>query len=131
MLEKMSVLSPLFLLMTAIACVHASEEGAYSRDGIPGHAEGIRPVMIGQTLPKIILRTIDGAPFDLNAAVTERPAVLILFRGGWCPYCNLHLAVMRHGFGGHVFGPDGATVHERIYGRVGEIFRPKTEKEGI
>ncbi len=41
------------------------------------------------------------------------------------------IAMMRHGFGGHVFGPDGATVHERVYGRVGEIFRPKTEKEGL
>ena len=31
---------------------------------------------------------------------------------------------MRHGFGGHPFGPDAAVVDERRHGRVGEIFRP-------
>ena len=39
------------------------------------------------------------------------------------------IAMMRHGFGGHVFGPDEATVHERIHGRVGEIYRPQKEKK--
>jgi peroxiredoxin len=25
-----------------------------------------------------------------------KPLVLIFYRGGWCPYCNLHLAELRH-----------------------------------
>lgn len=31
---------------------------------------------------------------------------------------------MRHGFGGHPFGPNASVVDERRNGRVGEIFRP-------
>ena len=34
------------------------------------------------------------------------------------------IAMMRHGFGGHPFGPDAAIVHERREGRVGDFFRP-------
>jgi 6-phosphogluconate dehydrogenase len=34
------------------------------------------------------------------------------------------IVAMRHGFGGHPFGPDAAVVQERREGRVGDIFRP-------
>lgn len=30
-------------------------------------------------------------PFDLEALTAERPIVLVFYRGGWCPYCNLEL----------------------------------------
>jgi 6-phosphogluconate dehydrogenase len=33
------------------------------------------------------------------------------------------IAMMRHGFGGHPFGIDKATVHERHFGRVGEFYQ--------
>ena len=35
------------------------------------------------------------------------------------------IVAMRHGFGGHPFGPDAAVVRERREGRVGDIFRPE------
>ncbi len=34
------------------------------------------------------------------------------------------VAAMRHGFGGHLFGPDESIRRERREGRVGEVFRP-------
>ena len=55
---------------------------------VPDSAENICPVLIGQSLPKIQIRTKGNGIFDLNAAVTKKPAVLIFFRGGWCMYCN-------------------------------------------
>jgi len=33
------------------------------------------------------------------------------------------IALMRHGFGGHPFGPDAAIEHERQTSRVGDIHR--------
>jgi len=62
---------------------------------IPDSAEDICPVLIGQSLPKIVLRTSDNTPFDLNAASAEKATILIFFRGGWCPYCNLHLGQLQ------------------------------------
>ena len=35
------------------------------------------------------------------------------------------IIMMRHGFGGHPFGPDESIARERREGRVGDIFRPK------
>ena len=32
-----------------------------------------------------------GAPTSLHAATAGRPAVIVFYRGGWCPYCNLAL----------------------------------------
>jgi 6-phosphogluconate dehydrogenase len=34
------------------------------------------------------------------------------------------IVMMRHGFGGHPYGPDDAIARERQEGRVGDIFRP-------
>jgi peroxiredoxin len=50
------------------------------------------PLVAGTQMPvPAIVKDLDGKPFDLNAAVSRRPAVLIFYRGGWCPYCNAHL----------------------------------------
>lgn len=35
----------------------------------------------------------DGAPTTLEAAAAGRPAVVVFYRGAWCPYCNLTLRV--------------------------------------
>jgi peroxiredoxin len=65
------------------------------RSEVADKAEDICPILIGQSLPKIVLRTADNAPFDLNAAVAQKPTILIFFRGGWCPYCSLHLGQLQ------------------------------------
>lgn len=52
----------------------------------------INPLPVGASMPadsKVL--AMDGTPFDLNAAVADKPTVLIFYRGGWCPYCNAHL----------------------------------------
>ena len=32
---------------------------------------------------------------NLPAAAKEQPLVLIFYRGGWCPYCNVHLGQLQ------------------------------------
>lgn len=54
-------------------------------------AEAIHPILIGSKVPELTLRTIDGELFNLNEAIRNKPTVLIFYRGGWCPYCNLQL----------------------------------------
>ncbi len=39
------------------------------------------------------------------------------------------IAMMRHGFGGHPYGPDEAIRHERVTSRVGDIYRLSTDDE--
>lgn len=40
------------------------------------------------------------------------------------------IVMMRHGFGGHPYGPEQGVARERREGRVGNIFRPEERGEG-
>ena len=42
-------------------------------------------------MPDAQLLDVHGAPTTLANAVGGRPAVAVLYRGAWCPYCNLAL----------------------------------------
>ncbi len=58
-------------------------------------AENITPVpAVGATIPDVTVRTVKNEPLLLRQAVAEKPAVLVFYRGGWCPYCTKHLAAL-------------------------------------
>ena len=63
---------------------------------IADSAEDIRPVLLGSTVPDTVLADLDGSPVRLREAVAGRLTALVFYRGGWCPYCNLQLADLRH-----------------------------------
>jgi peroxiredoxin len=65
-------------------------------NNVASSAEEICPLLTGAPVPSVTLTTIDGEPFTLNSAVIKKPAVLIFYRGGWCPFCNLHLAELKN-----------------------------------
>lgn len=46
---------------------------------------------IGTVLPDADLLDVDGSSRSLGEAVGEGLAVLVLYRGAWCPYCNITL----------------------------------------
>ena len=48
-------------------------------------------VQVGDVLPPVTLTGADGAPVQLDALVATGPAVLVFYRGAWCPYCNVAL----------------------------------------
>jgi peroxiredoxin len=62
--------------------------GGYS---VPQRAEDVRPASVGEAAPTAILRTPEGAEFDLAKAYERAPTLLIFYRGGWCPFCSAHL----------------------------------------
>jgi peroxiredoxin len=45
----------------------------------------------GTTMPDADLLDAHGRPTTLAAARAGDPAVVIFYRGGWCPYCNIAL----------------------------------------
>lgn len=55
----------------------------------------VHPILLGSKLPQVALRTVDGQPTTLQAQVGGKPAILVFYRGGWCPYCNLQLSRLR------------------------------------
>ena len=48
-------------------------------------------VKAGDVLEPFILDDATGRPVSLDQIVESGPAVLVFYRGGWCPYCNLAL----------------------------------------
>ncbi|NBH08653.1 peroxiredoxin-like family protein [Amycolatopsis sp. SID8362] len=46
---------------------------------------------VGAKIDDFELPSADGTPVKLAALVEEGPAVLVFYRGQWCPYCNLTL----------------------------------------
>jgi len=46
---------------------------------------------LGAALPALTLPDANGNPVDLMALNSTGPLVIVFYRGGWCPYCNLEL----------------------------------------
>lgn len=59
---------------------------------IANSAEEICPLLLGAKIPELKLKDTDNNLFDLNTTFAKKPTILIFYRGGWCPYCNLHLS---------------------------------------
>lgn len=54
--------------------------------------EKVHPLAKGAAVPDVTLQTADGRKFALKAETSTHPTVIIFYRGGWCPFCNAHLA---------------------------------------
>jgi peroxiredoxin len=63
-----------------------AEQAALQAGGVPA---GV--AVPGDAMPDAQLLDVHGAPTTLAEAVGGRSAVLVLYRGAWCPYCNLAL----------------------------------------
>lgn len=50
---------------------------------VANSAEEICPLKIGEGVPQLTLRTIDNEEFDLNRAISQKPTILIFYRGSW------------------------------------------------
>lgn len=59
---------------------------------VPERAEDISPLLIGEKLPNTNLRDAQGKTILLSEVLKIKPTVLVFYRGGWCPYCNLQLS---------------------------------------
>ncbi|MEP4892479.1 MAG: peroxiredoxin-like family protein [Aliiglaciecola sp.] len=68
---------------------------ALDRTVIAESPEDVTPLLNGQTIPSVTLRTAGGAPVSLQAMVMQQPTIILFYRGGWCPYCSRQLAELK------------------------------------
>ncbi len=73
-------------LPSEVLAVFASQQADLAAAGVPS---GVAAA--GTALPDVALVDAHGTPTSLHAVTAGRPAVLVFYRGGWCPYCNLTL----------------------------------------
>ena len=64
-------------------------------NGVAANPDAVRPVMIGQTAPPFELSAADGSRYRLDPTAMPGPAIVVFYRGGWCPYCAAHFMELR------------------------------------
>lgn len=89
---RLSIVGALAAVLTmSLACSMSLQRG-HADVPIAASAEETRPLRVGQPAPRFEVRTVEDERFVFDPRKLERPVVLITFRGGWCPFCNLHLS---------------------------------------
>jgi peroxiredoxin len=85
----------LMLLLAALTLSVANRGNAADYANLPASAAETSPLKTGDRAPAFTVRTVDNEPFHFNPLELDRPVILISFRGGWCPYCNMHLSELK------------------------------------
>ncbi|MEX2231522.1 MAG: peroxiredoxin-like family protein [Cyclobacteriaceae bacterium] len=62
---------------------------------VPERPIDISPLLIGEQVPDLALTNIAGESIGLRSILRTSPSIVIFYRGGWCPYCNLYMAELQ------------------------------------
>jgi peroxiredoxin len=73
-------------LPVGVAEAFAAEQRDLAAAGLPSVTAGP-----GDRMPDGNLLDVAGQPTSLAEALGSRPGVIVFYRGGWCPYCNIAL----------------------------------------
>ncbi|WP_062568270.1 peroxiredoxin-like family protein [Pseudoalteromonas arabiensis] len=79
------------LLITALLAL-SSQAIAATATNIANSAEQVSPLLPGLTIQNVDLKDQFGKSVSLGERFKEKTTVLIVYRGGWCPYCSRQLA---------------------------------------
>ena len=90
MTYKNCLLAAVFLTFFASIAVAQSQ-----RTDIHLDANDVQPLLPGMQASAFEVFSVEGQSVHFDPENMQKPLVLTFFRGGWCPYCNLHLAELR------------------------------------
>ena len=71
-----------------VGVAFAAEQADLRFAGVPAEV-----LTAGDAFPDAELLDPTGGPSSVRLAAAGRPAVIVFYRGAWCPYCNLTLRV--------------------------------------
>lgn len=54
-----------------------------------------KPLQPGAAIPSVVIHGADGGELDLAEYVKGKHTALVVYRGGWCPYCTKHLEALK------------------------------------
>ncbi|HMQ69852.1 MAG TPA: peroxiredoxin-like family protein [Ignavibacteria bacterium] len=88
----MNFVKTIFLFVFMMSCSYSF---AQERTTVASSPETVNPLKTGQSIPEVNVKNKGGDLVSLNSLVSEKPTILIFYRGGWCPYCNVHLSKLQ------------------------------------
>jgi peroxiredoxin len=53
--------------------------------------EDVCPLLVGEIIPDVKLKTAGGKEISTHQFLKKQKSIILVYRGGWCPYCNVHL----------------------------------------
>lgn len=56
-----------------------------------GVNENGKGLQVGQKIDSVEIADIHSEPYQIWQAWSDKPALVIFYRGGWCPFCNFQL----------------------------------------
>lgn len=93
-IEEICMRKPVMLLTLLVSAATVFNAlGADMRS--PDDPAKVMPLAVGAKAPAFTVRDAEGKPFDFTPSKLNKPALLIFYRGGWCPYCNANLKDLR------------------------------------
>jgi peroxiredoxin len=81
-----------FTIVSGVALAQGQND---SSGRVAERADDIHPLLVGMSVPDVVLTNVQGKEVKLYSLLEQKPTVLIFYRGGWCPYCNLQLQQLR------------------------------------
>lgn len=93
---KKLVIQSLFLLSTCLFSLNSfAADSNASAKGIANSAFEVRPILPGMLVPNTCVEDSQTNSVCTETLFAKKPTVLVVYRGGWCPYCNAQLNRMK------------------------------------
>ena len=95
-LDPQSMIVSMFsaTMILSLVCSLSVQQG-HAGGTVAESAQKIEPLQNGRKAPAFAVRSADNKSFAFNPESLARPVIIVAFRGGWCPYCNMHLSELR------------------------------------
>ncbi|WP_372652166.1 peroxiredoxin-like family protein [Halobacteriovorax sp.] len=84
-----------FLLLLSLFFSVSCASTIHNKEKVVSNAYEVSPLLNGAAVPNSMVRNINGEEVDLNKELLGQNSVVVFYRGGWCPYCNLQLQGLR------------------------------------
>lgn len=62
---------------------------------LPNAPDKVQPILLSLKMPDANVQSLQGKAISLSAVAAGKPMILVFYRGGWCPYCNVQLSDLR------------------------------------
>ena len=123
--KKITLIIAVLVLGVLLTSGATQEYKTSERARVYDSPEKVCPVLVGTKIPDVALQDVKGDAVKLTERISQKPTVLIFYRGGWCVYCNRQLGqlieiekdILGAGFQIIAISPDTPDEMQKSYGQ--------------
>ncbi|MCF2859951.1 AhpC/TSA family protein [Pseudoalteromonas sp. SMS1] len=79
------------ILLTICLILMTPLVSAATITNISNSPESVSPLLPGLQAPALTLKNSEGKAIDLSTLYKNKTSIVVVYRGGWCPYCTRQL----------------------------------------